>query len=51
MEATLDKKKEAMARFKTALNRKRQIATELEKEMSEEYEKATGKKIKSFFVL
>lgn len=51
MEATLDKRQDAMVRFKAALNRKRQIAAELEKEMSEEYEKETGKKIKSFFVL
>ena len=44
-------KPEAIARFKAAIERKRQIAAELEKEMTEEYEKQTGKKVKSFFVL
>lgn len=51
MGTTIETRPEAMARFKAAIARKRQIAAELEKEMSEEYEKETGKKAKSFFVL
>jgi vacuolar-type H+-ATPase subunit H len=51
MVSTVKAKPEAIARFKAAIERKRQIAAELEKEMTEEYEKQTGKKVKSFFVL
>lgn len=51
METTIKTRPDAIARFKAAVARKRQIAAELEKEMSDEYEKETGKKVKSFFVL
>jgi hypothetical protein len=42
---------EAIARFKAAKDRKRIVVEELKKELSESYEKRTGKKPTSFFVL
>lgn len=42
---------ETIARFKAAKERKQVIVEELKKELSESYEKRTGKKLTSFFML
>jgi len=40
-----------LARFEAARQRKREVTDELKKELEESYEKRTGKKPTSFFVL
>ncbi|WP_262279990.1 hypothetical protein [Hallella absiana] len=51
MENTVRTRPEAIARFKAAKERKRIVVEELKKELSESFEKRTGKKPTSFFVL
>lgn len=51
MKTTVRTRPEAIARFKAAKERKRVIVEELKKELSERYEKRTGQKPTSFFVL
>lgn len=51
MEATIQTRPDAIARFKAAKERKRKVVEELKEELTESYEKRTGKAPTSFFVL
>lgn len=51
METIVRTRPEALARFKAAKERKRVVVEELKKELTDRYEKRTGQKPTSFFVL